>query len=106
MNKWNIPENLENEIRDRDKRCVYCGENLIENVSKIGSRKSVATWEHIINDAKIINRSNIARCCFSCNSSKGTKRLSDWLQSKYCIKKGITEKNVAEVIRRALKNGA
>jgi hypothetical protein len=39
-------------------------------------RKAFATWEHIINDACIVTRKNIARCCVSCNSSIGTKKLS------------------------------
>lgn len=25
MNRWNIPEDMENEIIKRDKKCVYCG---------------------------------------------------------------------------------
>ena len=62
----------------------------------------MATWEHIVNDARIINRGNITRCCFSCNSSKGTKKLSDWLESDYCKKRGITTDTVAEVVKRAL----
>lgn len=24
MNNWNIPDWLEQEVRDRDKKCVYC----------------------------------------------------------------------------------
>ena len=99
MNNWDIPDWLETEVKDRDRKCVYCG---IEFSSSKKSRKSVATWEHIINDAKIINRENIARCCFSCNSSKGNKKLSDWLQSDYCKKRGITKDTVAEVVRKAL----
>jgi hypothetical protein len=55
-----------------------------------------------VNDARIINRDNIARCCFSCNASKGTKKLSDWLESDYCKKRGITKDTVAEVVNRAL----
>ena len=50
----------------------------------------------------MINRENIVRCCFSCNSSKGTKKLSDWLESDYCKKRGITKDTVDEVVRMAL----
>jgi hypothetical protein len=99
MNSWNIPDWLEREVKERDKKCVYCG---IEFGASMKTRKSMATWEHIINDARIINRENIARCCFSCNASKGTKNLSDWLESDYCRKRGITEQTVAEVVKRAL----
>lgn len=72
MNKWNIPDWLEREVKDRDGNCVYCH---VEFDGSNVTRKSIATWEHIVNDARIINRENIARCCFSCNSSKGTKNL-------------------------------
>ena len=103
MNNWNIPDWLENEIKNRDKHCVYCGIKLLEKIPDNGSRKVVATWEHIINDAKIINRNNIARCCFSCNASKGAKKLTEWILSNYCKKKNINEQTVTDVVKRALK---
>ena len=103
MNRWNIPDRLEKEVKERDKACVYCGIQMIEQMPPDGSRKSVATWEHIINDASIITRENIARCCVSCNSSKGTKKLTDWLNSSYCKKRGIHKDTVAEVVKNALK---
>lgn len=99
MNRWKIPDWLGREVRDRDRNCVYC---RIEFGAAKETRKSLATWEHIVNDARLINRENIARCCFSCNSSKGTKKLSDWLESVYCQKRGITKGTVAEVVKRAL----
>jgi len=102
MNSWKIPEWLEREIKGRDKNCVYCRTEF--KVTK-ESKKSMATWEHFINDARIISRENIARCCFSCNSSKGTKKLADWLESDYCKKHGITKDTVAEVVRMALESG-
>ena len=103
MNRWNIPDWLEKEVKERDKACVYCGIQMIEQMPPDGSRKSVETWEHIINDASIITRENIARCCVSCNSSKGTKKLTDWLNSTYCKKRGINKDTVAEVVKNALK---
>lgn len=99
MNNWNIPKKLEDEIIERDKICVYCG---VEFGSVKDSRKSQASWEHIINDASIITEENIARCCIGCNSSKGTKKLSNWIHSKYCKRKGITCDTVSEVIKNAL----
>lgn len=102
MNRWNIPAWLEKEVKDRDKACIYCGIEMIEQMPPYGQRKAVATWEHIVNDASIITRENIARCCFACNSSKGTKKLSDWLKSSYCEKRGITKDRVAEIVKQAL----
>jgi hypothetical protein len=103
VNLWGIPKWLEEEVKERDKVCVYCGVQLVEQVPRGGSRKTAATWEHIINDARIVTRENIARCCASCNSSKGVKSLSDWMQSAYCKKLGITEDTVSEIIKKALK---
>jgi len=101
-NNWNIPDCLEKEVRERDKACVYCGTEFTPY--KV-SAKSAASWEHIINDAKIITRENIALCCRVCNASKGQKQLSVWLQSKYCKEHGITPESVAPIIKQAIANG-
>ena len=101
-NSWNIPSWLEKEVRARDKSCVYCGTAF--TTAKI-SKKTCASWEHIINDAKIITRENIALCCCSCNASKGQKQLSEWLLSKYCVDRQITRESVAPIIQQALANG-
>ena len=74
MNHWGIPDWLEEEVKKRDKACVYCGVQLIQQMPLRGPRKAVATWEHIINNATIVARENIARCCFACNSSKEIKK--------------------------------
>jgi len=103
MNRWGIPKWLEEEVKARDKTCVYCGVQLLESVPRGYPRKDVATWEHIINDARIITRENIARCCASCNSSKGTKMLSVWLRSDYCKQNRIDENTVAPVVKKALQ---
>lgn len=101
LNRWNIPGCLEREVTERDKCCVYCGVGF---GTSLDSRKTRATWEHIVNDARIVTRENIARCCSSCNASKGAKEISDWLTSTYCRKRGITPDTVSEVVRRALAN--
>lgn len=103
MNRWGIPAWLEKEVRERDEACVYCGVQMIEKMPSRGSRRTVATWEHIINDATVVTRENIARCCAACNSSKGTKELSDWMRSSYCTKNGISENTVAKIVRKGLE---
>ena len=100
-NNWNISDWLENEVRKRDKACVYCG---IEFTPAKVSKKSAASWEHIINDAKIITRENIVLCCCGCNASKGQKQLSIWLQSNYCKDRGITADSVAPIIKLAIES--
>jgi 5-methylcytosine-specific restriction endonuclease McrA len=98
MNRWNIPSWLESEVIARDTHCVYCGIQF----NSCGSRKSKASWEHIINDEQLITRENIALCCVSCNASKGNKLLSDWITSTYCRNKNITPQSVADIIKRSL----
>ena len=100
MNRWKIPRSLEQEVIERDRQCVYCG---VEFVPGSEIRRSLPSWEHIINDAGIVTAENIARCCIACNASKGTRILTAWLQSKYCKKRGITPESVAAVVRAALK---
>ena len=106
MNKWGIPARLELEVRQRDKNCIDCGTPMLKSPPADGSRKCVATWEHIINDARIVTRENIARCCASCNSSKGTKKLSIWIESSYCKRHGIGRDTVADVVKQALRSDA
>jgi hypothetical protein len=101
-NNWNIPNWLEIEVRNRDKSCVYCCKTF---TSSKESRKSSASWEHIINDEKIITRQNIALCCIRCNASKGQKQLSVWLRSKYCKENNITKESVAPIIQEAIASG-
>lgn len=95
MNRWNIPKWLEDEVRERDTACVYCG--VVFGASdSFGARPS---WEHIINNAKIITRENIVLCCRSCNSSKGAKQLEHWLETDYCRRRGICADTVAEIVK-------
>jgi hypothetical protein len=102
MNRWNIPQPLEDEINGRDDCCVYC-RVAFDSPNKPGSDR---TWEHIVNDEEIITRGNIARCCRACNSSKGTKPLANWIESSYCKRRGITRETVAEIVRLALKTSS
>ena len=101
MNKWNIPDLLEEKVRKRDLFCVYCRVKLKYH-PKRGEYKIKATWEHIDNDIKNISEFNIVRCCNSCNASKGVKNLVDWFNSSYCDKKDINKKTVADIIKKNL----
>lgn len=100
MNRWNIPIWLENEITERDRSCIYC-----RTPFGFGTGKgSFASWEHIVNDAKIVTRENIALCCRSCNSSKGAKLIAKWLDSSYCKRRRITSETIADIAKSALEN--
>ncbi len=99
MNRWNIPAWLEKEVTARDTNCVYCRTSF--SAAPL-NRSGKPSWEHIINDAKIITRENIVLCCVGCNASKGQKTLAAWLESKYCIARGITAESIAPIARAAL----
>jgi len=79
---------------------------MLDSPASDGSRRSVATWEHIVNDANIVTRANIVMCCASCNGSKGTKSLSRWFESSYCKRRGISRNTVAHMVKQALDNDA
>lgn len=99
MNRWGIPNWLETEVLSRDRCCIYCGLSFETSPESPGARP---TWEHIINDARLVNRENIARCCFSCNASKGAKSLAVWLDSLYCQRRAINSESIADVARKSL----
>jgi len=99
VNRWKIPEWLEAEVIKRDTSCVYCGVVFRADATE---RRRKPSWEHIVNDARIITRENIALCCIGCNASKGAKDLSVWLSSGYCKERSITVETIADVARRAL----
>jgi hypothetical protein len=100
-NSWGIPKEVEKFVKDRDKSCVYCGREFLDNPE---ARKHKPSWEHIVNDIRINDINNISLCCLSCNASKGAKLLNDWLKSDYCKRNKITEDSVAEVVKDAIKN--
>ena len=93
-NRWGIPEDVEIYVLKRDTCCVYCGVDFSIDQSK----KTKPTWEHIINDIRIVTKDNIALCCKSCNASKGAKPLIKWLDSEYCKSRNITSSTVAKVV--------
>src|SRR5262245_38663903 len=76
--------------------CIYCAVKFWPPLVTHGRKPS---WKHFINDARIVTRDNIARCCVACNSSKEVKDLAVWLESKYCKRRGITQHSVASVVR-------
>ena len=98
-NRWNIPAGVETSVKTRDLECVYCRVAF----SKIHeSRRTMPTWEHIVNDIRLNSAENIALCCYSCNASKGAKSLEDWLKSKYCVLKCISRETVGLIVQKVL----
>lgn len=95
-NRWGIPKSVEELVKQRDTNCIYCGVSFTNSIFTIKTRP---TWEHIINDIRINGPENIALCCGSCNASKGSKKLVDWIETKYCL----TKESQKRALRKWLK---
>lgn len=106
-NKYGIPKDVEEEIRARDKRCVYCGKKMVKYHPK--NKPTIEHLNNIVHDnpsqcAKDCNTSKtLAICCHSCNCSRGSKHYWDWFKSPYCIENNINKKNVADVVKKYMK---
>lgn len=104
INKYGIPKKDLKEIRIRDKTCVYCHKRMIYP-SASGWRGDWATIEHLNYLPPWNNSVTVAICCFSCNASRGDKKLMDWFKTRYCIQKNINEKTVAEPVKKFIYTG-
>ena len=93
-NAYGISNQVEQEIRARDKTCVYCGKLM-----KRSRRSFGATIEHFNNDGPFDAKYNVAICCRGCNSSKGTKDLLIWFTTDYCRERKINRKTVSEPVK-------
>lgn len=103
-NKYGIPEKDEQEIRARDKNCVYCHKAMKEYASTKGTPGDKATIEHLSNDGPSDQKYNAAICCGSCNSSRSNKELLVWFKAPYCIERNINEETVAEPVKEYIRS--
>jgi hypothetical protein len=106
--KYGIPQEQLDVIVARDKDCVYCHKAMIPH--DIANRSDSATIEHLNHRAdwdsvQDFNSKNkpvypiIAMCCWSCNSSRGSKPLLEWFKLNYCKKWNISQYSVSKVVR-------
>jgi len=102
-NKYGLPEDRLNEIRVRDKVCVYCHKEMIKPGDD-GSIKDWATIEHLNHLPPWDNPFTVAICCGSCNSSRGNKKLLDWFEILYCVERNINYDTVAQPVRDYIEN--
>jgi hypothetical protein len=93
-NKYGISVKDEQEIRARDKVCVYC-----RKLMKKSRRSFGATIEHFNNDGPFNEKRSAAICCRGCNSSRGAKELLAWFATDYCRRKNINVKTVSKPVR-------
>lgn len=101
-NKYGLPEKELKHIKERDKTCVYCHKKFVpRNFSS--KRGDWATIEHL-NHLPPWNKPNtVAICCWSCNASRGKKRIRAWFKTKYCIDRNINKNTVAKPVRKYIQ---
>jgi hypothetical protein len=76
----------------------------------IGCPSDKATFEHLNRNGPFywsqgLQEKHLIIVCCRCNSSRGSKRLTDWFKSSYCRTKRINSKTVAARVRQYLRTG-
>jgi len=87
-NNYGLPSGKLNEIFNRDKKCVYCKKKMISH--EPGSKR--ADWytiEHLNYMPPWNNPATVVICCWSCNSSRGNKKIVNWFSTEYCRSRNI-----------------
>jgi len=107
-NKFGIPNKDEEEIRMRDKTCVYCHKVMKAYPNAKGTPGDKATIEHLNFDppfywADGLKKLDLVICCGSCNSSRNNKALPDWFKTPYCLDRNINKDTVAEPVKKYLR---
>jgi hypothetical protein len=106
-NKYGIPKEVEQRIRARDKKCVYCS-TLMKKFNIKGPRSKMATIEHLREKGPFywklgLKEKDLTICCWSCNASRGVKPLLRWFKASYCISRSINAKSVAKPVKGFLR---
>jgi 5-methylcytosine-specific restriction endonuclease McrA len=107
-NSYGIPESELEKIRARDKKCVYCGKQMIDPYDPKNHADS-ATIEHLSPIRPFywhegMKIDNIVICCGACNSSRSSMRILHWFKTGYCKNHNINEKTVARPVKEYLKS--
>jgi len=109
VNRFRIPNEIEKEIRARDKRCVYCHKKMTSKINRARG-KDYPTFEHFNMNVGAPNYwdeglriEDIAICCNQCNASRGSKKLPDWFRTKYCTSRNINGNTVADIVKKYLR---
>ena len=102
-NKYGIPNKDEEEIRARDKICVYCRKTMKAYPNTKGTPGDKATIEHLNFAPPFywtdgLKKSDLVICCGSCNASRGKKELLNWFKKQYCLDRNINKDTVAEPV--------
>ena len=97
-NSYGLPGVELDKIRIRDKTCVYCHKALLSH-SVSNPRKDWYSIEHLNYLPPWNNPETVVICCWSCNSSRGSKKIRNWFKTPYCLLRNINERTVTETVR-------
>ena len=100
-NNYGLPKIELQRIFERDGVCVYC-KKLMKSHGSNNQRADWFTIEHLNYLPPWNNPKTVTICCWSCNSSRGNKKIREWFNTSYCINKNINEKTVATPVREYL----
>jgi hypothetical protein len=102
-NNYGLPNDELESIFKRDKTCVYCHKTMFDHLAN-SKRSDWYTIEHLNYLPPWNNPTTVAICCWSCNSSRGNKKLIDWFKTAYCVSKNINEETVTEIVRKYIQD--
>lgn len=100
-NNYGLPKIELQKIFERDSVCVYC-KKIMKSHNSNNQRADWFTIEHLNYVPPWNNFKTVTICCWSCNSSRGNKKIREWFNTSYCINKNINEKTVATPVREYL----
>lgn len=86
-------------VFERDKVCVYCKKTMLSH-DVDNMRSDWYSIEHLNYLPPWNNPATVVICCWSCNSSRGNKKIRDWLATTYCLERKIDVETVSEVVRK------
>lgn len=98
-NNYGLPKTKLQKIFERDKVCVYCKKLMLSH--HIGNIRS--DWysiEHLNYLPPWNNPATVTICCWSCNSSRGNKKIRSWFMTPYCLQRKISMDTVSKVVSK------
>ena len=98
-NNYGLSGSELDKIKNRDKACVYCHKAMLDH-SVTNSRSDWYTIEHLNYLPPWNNPKTVVICCWSCNSSRGNKKIRVWFETSYCLSRNINERSVTETVRK------
>jgi hypothetical protein len=98
-NNYGLPATELQKIFERDKVCVYCKKTMMSHDTG-NIRSDWYSIEHLNYLPPWNNPATVTISCWSCNSSRGNKKIRDWFTKPYCLERGIELDTVSKVVRR------